>query len=241
MTDTNQKIEAARELLIVSKRNLQLIDTQIALLQEERVAVSPADDVSSEHRVAWLGAVDDADPNSPGRFRDFSGISLGDATNLLNFGWNSRKTGTIRNQEDAAFVCTNILCAVAWEADEPFLRVSENAFFDPSADGTPIYPMLRLLDGNTGRSLVTGMTTGTLNTGQTSAPINNDLGAVPFSFFTSPRPGLGLNVKNKLFSEFTIPRGGTVKAEVFNLGDASAAAGTLRAFVSLFGYKVFGG
>jgi hypothetical protein len=60
------------------------------------------------------------------------------------------------------------------------------------------------------------------------------------------RPGLGANVKNSLFAEFTIPRAGEVRVEVFNLVDPfdtlapDPAFPKQRLFLSLFGYKVYG-
>lgn len=233
----NTKIEAARELLLASKRNLQLLDAQIEILQGGRVAIEPANDVSSEHRVAWLGAVDDVD--------ELDGILMGSVSAGSTFGWDNKKTGTIRNREDAAFVCTNIFVLSAHMSQNRESNAARQFFEDPTfedagSSSKPFNPYLRLIDNNTGRSLITGMTTGTLATGQTSAPINNDLGAIPFSFLTSPRPGLGPNVKNKLFSEFTIPRGATVRAEIYNLGVISDSEDIDRCYVSLFGYKVFG-
>jgi hypothetical protein len=163
--DHGENILAARELLTATKRTLQVLDEQIVVLQNGRVAVSTADDVSSEHRFAMFGAVDSLDGDN--------GIDLGSGDAVDGFGFQNPKRGIIRIQEDAAFVCTNILVAIgATEETED---------------------------------------------------------------------SLGSNVKNKLFSEFTIPRAGAVRAEVYNMGIWNGENDyTMRAFVSLVGYKVFG-
>lgn len=234
----SSKIEAALSLLATSKRNLQLLDEQIATLQEGRRAVEPADDVSSEHRTSWLGVIDDDDSSN--------GINLGTIGApgaAENLGWNNPKTGKIRNQQDAAFVCTNIMLAVRLGDLSPAAdNISENANFISFSGDPLVMPMLRLTDGNTGRNLVTGLTTGTLAVGQTSAPVDLDRGAVPFSYLSSIRPGFGADVRNKLFSEFTIPRSGVVSVEVFNLGiELGVTTNSFaRVYVTLFGYKVFG-
>jgi len=222
--DANAKIEAARELLTATKQSLQLVGEQIAILQQGRVAVAPADDVSTEHRPSFLGALDDSDGSN--------GILF--TTALAAFGFQNPRTGTIRNQEDAAFVCTQVLVALKSETSGSVAFV-EDMFIN--GDGPDSFnPMLRLTDANTGRTLIAG------NAGVTGVPVpDNMYGAVPFSYISSFRPGLGSNVKNKLFSEFTIPRSGPVKVEVFNVGLPGSAPSQYRAFVSLLGYKVYGG
>ncbi len=223
------KLEAAIELLQTTKRNLQLVDEHIERLQKGKSAIEPAADVSSEHRASWLGAVDDNDQQP--------GILLGQFSLATSFGFGNPKTGTIRNQEDAAFVCTAILLAVGRtpsDDSEHFEMFSQNdtAFYSGSATRS-IVPYLRLTDANTGRDLVVGMT---------EAPKDLGRGAVPFSYLSSFRSGLGSNIKNKLFSEFTIPRAGNVKATVFNLGSRVETTPDRfgRVCVSLLGYKVYG-
>lgn len=214
VVEMRAKFEAAKELLDTTKRNLQLVDTQIQALQGGRVAVERAADVSSEHRVAWFGAVDALD--------GLPGINLGGSV-VGDFGWESPHRGIIRVQEDAAFVVTNILA----------IRRNESVFgpfFAEEIDQNTAILMLRLTDGNTGRSLITGMTEG---------PKDLDRGALSFSSLSSIRSGLGANVKNKLFAEFTLPRASVVHAEVYNVGERVDAT-RRRAFVSLFGYKVYG-
>ncbi len=236
------KLEAASELLFATKRNLQLVDEHIALLQQGRSAVELASDVSSEHRAMWLGARDDLDHNN--------GIQLGAANDAASFGFNNPKTGTIRNQEDAAFVCTDILVAIAGGTTAlPFSTGFREDEYGPTnqplGGNCVVNPLLRLTDGNTGRDLIAGTTTGTIIAsadGVTQPNVNNDRGAIPFSYISSLRPGLGSNVKNRLFSEFTIPRAGSVKATVYNLGVWSTAdSSVVRVCVSLLGYKVYGG
>lgn len=228
------KIEVARELLTSTKRNLQIVDAHLERLNGERVPLTPAQDVSSEHRAYWIGAVDADD--------GMDGIRLGRAVNAET-GFGHPHRGIIRNQEDAAFVCTDIMVALGegrvetvpggqWPVGAyiPFTQFYENW----TDRGQSFIPYLRLSDGNTGRSLITGMTVG---------PLDRDRGAVPFSYFSSIRPGLGSNVKNRLFSEFTIPRAGVVHVDVFNLTSVNFPQGQSigRACVSLVGYKVWGG
>lgn len=222
--NSNPKLEAARSLLAATKRSLQIVDEHLAVLGDGRVGLRTADDVSSEHRTSWLGAVDDLDA--------LNGIKIGLTTDAANFGLHNAKTGTIRNQEDAGFVCTDILVALGANGTEasPFLEFAESVDIIPGSNN--VNCLLRLTDGNTGRSLITGMTT---------APLDRDRGAVPFSYLSSIRHGLGANQKNRLFSEFTIPRAGIVRAEIFNVGIVGGSARTLRACVTLLGYKVFGG
>ncbi len=224
-----QKISAARELLSSTKRYLQIVDDQIATLQDGRSGVELSDDVSTEHRVAWFGAVDDTDLGD--------GIVLGPNNQQASHGFGNPKTGTIRVQEDAAFVCTDILLAIAFgqnvtiEGNTVFqyLQFSEDVV---NSDKTlEINPFLRLTDANTGRNLINGMSEGPLDRGR---------GIVPFSYLSSFRPGLGPNIKNRLFSEFTIPRAGTVKAEVFDIGSLGTSALIGRVCVTLFGFKVYG-
>ncbi len=224
MSSGNIKLEAARELLEATKRSLQLVDEQIVLLQRGREGLVLADDVSSEHKTSWLGAVDDAD--------GLNGIRVAEAD--MSVGIQNPKYGTIRNQEDAAFICTNIFVSLARGRVTdgvyvPFLQFTETVE-DTVNLGENISCMLRLSDGNSGRSLITGMSMG---------PKDLDRGAVSFSALSSFRNGLGANFKNKLFSEFTIPRAGVVRVEVMNVGE-EAADEVIRACVSLFGYKVFG-
>ncbi len=232
MGDLQAKLNAARDLLSATKRNLQLVEEQIGTLQEGRSAVTLASDVSTEHRVAWLGAVDVND-DQPGidlgnlNFDEFDELGNGANAYWGSFGFQNAKSGILRNQEDAAFVCTDIF--VALQLTSPTVGFSNDAIL-----GESVNPYLRLTDGNTGRTLITGMTVG---------PLDKDRGAVPFSYLSSIRPWLGANVKNKLFSEFTIPRAGIVRAEVFNLGIPGFSTEnplSARAWVSLFGFKVYG-
>jgi hypothetical protein len=99
-------------------------------------------------------------------------------------------------------------------------------------DPSQIYA--RLTDQNTGRALVVGSTVG---------PFDRDRGAVPLNYFSSSRNGAGPTFKNSLFSEFTLPRAATVKVELYNLGVLAGGLpeNDLRAFVTLFGYRVYGG
>ena len=50
------KYQAARDLLDAAKRDLQVVELAIAEISKGRTLV-PADDVSTEHRVDWLGAL----------------------------------------------------------------------------------------------------------------------------------------------------------------------------------------
>lgn len=232
------KIAAMREMLETTRRNIQLVDVALADLSRGRIPVVPAHDVSSEHRAAWLGAVDDLDGED--------GISLGRLDLATSYGFNNVKTGTIRNQEDAAFVVTDVLVAVAaGTADSPFSSgFQENEYtYLAALDIMGAVPMLRLRDGSSGRSLIEG----------NNAQINGgsglgmggalEAGFVPFSAIGAFRPGLGAVYKNALFSEFTLPRKATVKAEVVNAGVAGEFEVTpalIRACVTLLGYKVYG-
>lgn len=233
------KFNAMRELLAATQRDLQLVDLALADLSKGRIPVSPADDVSTEHRATWLGAVDVFDGND--------GINMGAFDDAGSYGFNNVKTGVIRNQEDAAFVCTNILVAIARGAatTTPFsFGFEENENFEQIA-GTPaiaLLPMIRLTDGSSGRSLVEG------NNAQIAGGAGQGMGGglesgfIPASALGSFRYGLGANYKDSLFSEFTLPRKATVKVEVVNAGvlnDApSSALG--RVCVTLLGYKVYG-
>jgi hypothetical protein len=239
-------IEAAREMLGATRRALQVTNECIAKLKSGRRAVSPSDDVPSEHKVAWLGAVDEDTrfPLSP-RGRPLPGVNFGLTTGATTaFGWNNPKRGKIRNQEDAAFVCTDILVAVGLvvttTGGTPWLQMLEHA---TDFDTTTLF--LRLVDGNTGRSLVgEGTVYGSQPPGATQAPREFDRGMISFSRFSSVRPGLGPNVKNRLFSEFPIPRAGVVDVEVYNFGGGAtptAQDAQIRAFVALLGYRVYGG
>jgi len=217
----SEKILAGRELLDTTRRNIQLLDDRIGVLQAGRQAVEAAGDVSSEHRVAFLGAVSEVDQSN--------GILIGAGGNPLSFGFQNLKTGIIRAQEDAAFVCTNVLVALRRQMNE--LDGVPNAFTEAPEDRY-FSPWLRLTDVNTGRNLVSGLTTG---------PLDRDRGAVPAAYFSSFRQGLGSNVKNKLFSEFTVPRAGTVRVTVYNMGVHSLGIlGVMRLYITLLGYKVFG-
>lgn len=230
------QVAAARELLAATKRSLQVVDDQITVLQRGRLPIQPAEDVSSEHRVAWFGAVDSAD--------GLNGIDLGTQNVPSAFGFDNPHRGIIRVEEDAAFVCTNVMVAIAYVTPTDSLKRPIQFMEGEGDENIPSFanttfsivnPLLRLTDGNTGRNLINGMT---------QTPKDLDRGAVPFSYLSSFRRGLGSNVKGKLFSEFTIPRAGTVRAEVFNMGLIQASAGdnvAARAFVTLFGFKVYGG
>lgn len=245
---TLQKLEAAREMLTATKRNLQIVDASLEMLENGRVPVELPDDIQSEHIPAWFGVTDDLDA-APG-------IQMGAATVLSNYGWGNPKTGMIRVREEMAFVCTSILVALAVTDHENTATVEPSSsdktrFFEDAAQnvdgiGKRINPYLRLTDGNTGRDLITGITEAVSPVLAGISPANASLdrgrGAIPFSYLSSIRPGLGSNQKNKLFSEFTIPRGGTIKVEVFNLGfPFSDSNRWRRAYVTLLGYQVNGG
>jgi hypothetical protein len=72
--------------------------------------------------------------------------------------------------------------------------------------------------------------------------LDRDRGAVPLSFLSSFRFGLGSNFKNSIFSEFTIPRAGVVRVEAFNMAPQFFGENNLpeRLFLTLYGYKVYG-
>jgi len=216
-----EKLLAARDLLFSTRRTLQLVDEEVAKIKEGRVAVEAARDVSSEHRVAWFGATDDNDHEN--------GIAVSNAAT----GFGNPYRGTVRMQEDAAFVCTRIMVAVRTKATP----LGQETFIETPQD-TPFFQrqnvLLRMLDGNTGRNLTPGISTG---------PFDRDRGAIPLSFLSSFRFGLGSNFKNSLFSEFTLPRASTVRIEAFNMVDStniSELQVVSRLFVSLYGYKVYG-
>lgn len=225
-----EKLLAARDLLVSTRRTLQLVDEEIDKVKEGRVAVQTAGDVSTEHRVAWFGVTDDNDHQN-GILAQFSDA----AGNLSPVGFGNPYRGTIRVQEDAAFVCTQIMVTYkVFSVDEP--TYPNGAFFEDVLSPFPgVNLFLRLTDGNTGRNLTPGVTTG---------PDDKDRGAIPLSFLSSFRSGLGSNVKNTIFSEFTIPRAGAVRVEAYNLG--LPVTGSLevetntRLYVTLFGYKVYG-
>lgn len=217
-----EKLLAARDLLVSTRRTLQLVDEELAHVKEGRVAVETARDVSSEHRVAWFGVTDDNDHQNGIKINVNTGGYFGDPYR-----------GTVRVQEDAAFVCTQIMVARR-QADPyslglgPFTEVPQDAIGAREAD-----ILIRLVDGNTGRNLTPGISTG---------PYDRDRGVVPLSFLSSIRFGLGSNFKNKLFSEFTIPRAGTVRVEAYNMVSDITLEEPLpgRLYLSLFGYKVYG-
>jgi len=214
-----EKLLAARDLLVSTRRTLQLVDEEIAAVKEGRTAVETAHDVSSEHRVAWFGATDDNDREN--------GIQI----NNVATGFGNPYRGTVRMQEDAAFVCTRIMVAVRTRVfgREVFIESPQDA---PDADYANV--LIRMTDGNTGRNLTPGISTG---------PYDRDRGAIPLSFLSSIRFGLGSNFKNSLFSEFTLPRASTVRVEAFNMVSAQPlveAQESSRLFLSLYGYKVYG-
>ena len=232
-----EKLLAARDLLASTRRTLQLVDEELDKVKEGRVAVETASDVSTEHRVAWFGATDDSDHQNGIKVFSYSDSGGGSPT-----GFGNPYRGTVRVQEDAAFVCTRIMVA---------MRVSPNLSFPAGADypdgvftespqSTEDQPytniVLRLVDGNTGRNLTPGISTG---------PFDRDRGVIPLSFLSSIRYGLGPNWKNSIFSEFTIPRAGSVRVEAYNLAPQAAPLldGKItdeRLFLTLFGYKVYG-
>lgn len=215
-----EKLLAARDLLFSTRRTLQLVDEEVAKIKEGRVAVESARDVSSEHRVAWFGATDDNDhQNGIG-----IGVPVSGTTPPL---FNAPYRGTVRVQEDAAFVCTRILVARRLSTGI-FTEVPQDGPDDPQAD-----ILIRLVDGNTGRNLTPGISTG---------PFDRDRGVIPLSFLSSIRFGLGANYKNSLFSEFTIPRAGTVRVEAYNMAPTGfgEVPTSERLYLSLYGYKVYG-
>lgn len=223
-----EKLLAARDLLASTKRTLQILDDRIDVIKQGRIAIQPAADVSTEHRTAWFGAVDDNDGEN--------GIFIGNAEATPNeqLGFNRPITGTIRVQEDAAFVVTRIMVAGTLTRGDPegvdrIQTFTEDPYELPET-------LVALKDGNTGRNLTPGLTVG---------PVDQDRGAVPLTTLSSYRKGLGSNFKNSLFSEFVIPRAGTVKVTLWNMTENLTAFDDVvwedtRIFVTLFGYKVFG-
>jgi hypothetical protein len=218
-----EKLLAARDILSATQRTLQLLDENIKNLQQGRRAVTLSASVSSEQRCAFFGAVDDLDKQN--------GILVAQRT-LQGFG--KTYTGTISVQEDAAFVCTNVLVAgtsrLQLDAEEIVLYPFSEDVFTIVSGGV----LIALKDGNTGRNLTPGLTT---------RPLDKDRGAVPLSALTSVRAGLGSNNKNSFFSEFTIPRSGTIKVFLWNMSNDITPEEELdgpRIFITLLGYKVFG-
>ena len=225
-----EKLLAARDLLVSTRRTLQLVDEELARVKDGRVAVETASDVSSEHRVAWFGTIDDNDRQNG--IQVYKGAFLGGPESPTGFGHSPR--GTIRIQEDAAFVCTRIMVAMRVGAN--FERYPDGVFSESpqsSEEDSISNVLIRLTDGNTGRNLTPGITTG---------PLDRDRGAVPLSFLSSFRFGLGSNFKNSIFSEFTIPRAGVVRVEAFNMAPQFFGENSLpeRLFLTLYGYKVYG-
>ena len=225
-----EKLLAARDLLASTRRTLQLVDDELVKVRDGRVAVETASDVSTEHRVAWFGATDDNDRQN--------GIQVFDATIGSPTGFDNPYRGTIRVQEDAAFVCTRVMVAMRVNTgledpvEYPFGRFTENPQSNNQNPHSDIF--IRLVDGNTGRNLTPGISTG---------PFDRDRGVIPLSFLSSIRFGLGPNWKNSIFSEFTIPRAGTVRVEAYNLAPQTPPGFTTnneRLFLSLYGYKVYG-
>ena len=92
-----EKLLAARDLLVSTRRTLQLVDDELSKVKEGRVAVETASDVSSEHRVAWFGATDDNDRQNGIAVFTYSFENGGSPT-----GFGNPYRGTIRTQEDAA-------------------------------------------------------------------------------------------------------------------------------------------
>lgn len=233
-----EKLLAARDLLVSTRRTLQLVDDEIAKVKEGRVAVETASDVSSEHRVAWFGAVDDNDHQNGIQVFSYTKGVGGSPT-----GFGNPYRGTIRTQEDAAFVCTRIMAVMKVNVIGGDIEsMYPNGVCLESPQSTPDYPfsdiLVRLVDGNTGRNLTPGITTG---------PFDRDRGAVPLSFLSSFRFGLGSNFKNSIFSEFTIPRASTVRVEAYNMAPQAPLFEPPydnlipeRLFLSLYGYKVYG-
>jgi hypothetical protein len=231
-----EKLLAARDLLASTRRTLQLVDEELVKVRDGRVAVETASDVSTEHRVAWFGATDDND-----RQNGIQVFSYNDATGGSPTGFGNPYRGTIRVQEDAAFVCTRVM--VAMRVTAPFQPLSSypEGVFTESPQGNETIGIehtnivIRLVDGNTGRNLTPGISTG---------PFDRDRGVIPLSFLSSIRFGLGANWKNSIFSEFTIPRAGTVRVEAYNLAPQAAPflenINSERLFLSLYGYKVYG-
>lgn len=225
-----EKIMAARDLLVSTRRTLQLVDDEIEKIKEGRVAVQTAGDVSSEHRAAWFGTVDDNDHQNGILVNTYSSAKGSSPT-----GFGNPYRGTIRVQEDAAFVCTNIMVATkVYDSTLPWTQ-PEGIFSENLLDRLDANIMVRLTDSNTGRNLTPGITTG---------PADKDRGAVPLSFLSSFRVGLGSNVKNTIFSEFTIPRAGAVRVEAYFVGSqlpsGFALTTSTRLYLTFFGYKVYG-
>lgn len=230
-----EKLLAARDLLASTRRTLQLVDEELDKVKEGRVAVETASDVSTEHRVAWFGATDDSDHQNGIKVFSYNQTTGGSPT-----GFGNPYRGTVRMQEDAAFVCTRIMVAMRSTAPSDSTAYPDGVFTE-SPQSTEDEPyaniVLRLVDGNTGRNLTPGISTG---------PFDRDRGVIPLSFMSSIRYGLGPNWKNSIFSEFTIPRAGAVRVEAYNLAPRTLPFGfpvTIadgRLFLTLFGYKVYG-
>ena len=221
----DQNVQAIVDLLTATKRDLQLVDKHISALAGRRPALDVDDDVPSEHRVAFLGVTDDND--------GLRGILFSAFSDAANFGLmpNTKHTGTIRNDDDAAFVVTDVLMTAAVITNGALLFF-ENPEGPPTVSVSKTELALRLTDQASGRSLITGMTQG---------PQDLDRGVVPLPYLSAIRPGLGSAFKNSLFSEYTVPRGGTVRAEVFNMATATAEdTDQMRVFVTLLGFKVYG-
>ncbi len=219
--------QAARELLEATKRDLQLVDVCLEKLSAGRRPLELAADVSTEHRIAWVGAVDDD---------GYDGILVqnrGHPSPADPNGFSVPHRGTIRNQEDAAIVVTDIMVAIALmkSTSDPPYSVPQQ-FREDVVISSDINALIRFTDANTGRNLVNGGTTG---------PLDRDRGAIPLSYLSSTRSGLGANFKNKLFSEFTIPRASNIRIEIWNLGLVDEdSENVYRVFVSLLGFKVYG-
>jgi hypothetical protein len=218
---------AARDLLVSTRRTLQLVDEEIDKVKTGRLAVETASDVSTEHRVAWFGATDDNDRLNG--IQVAGGPIAGTGPAQHRGGFENPYRGTIRMQEDAAFVCTRVLVAVRVNA--VFEATNTFSEFPQGRSDRPNNLLVRMLDGNTGRNLTPGISTG---------PFDRDRGAVPLSFLSSIRFGLGSNFKNSIFSEFTLPRASTVRVEVFNMDEPFDQIQIPRLYLSLYGYKVYG-
>lgn len=230
-----EKLLAARDLLASTRRTLQLVDEELAKVKDGRVALETASDVSTEHRVAWFGATDDNDHQNGIQVFSYTPGVGGSPT-----GFGNPYRGTIRVQEDAAFICTRVMVAMRVTAPQQPLSAYPDGIFIEDPQSSETYPYsniaVRLVDGNTGRNLTPGISTG---------PFDRDRGVIPLSFLSSIRFGLGSNWKNSIFSEFTIPRAGTVRVEAYNLAPqvtnpALEEVNNERLFLSLYGYKVYG-
>lgn len=130
----------------------------------------------------------------------------------------------IRMQEDAPFVCTGIA-----------LLSRNNVVVESASPTIPFLQGLRLTDESSGR-VITHHHTDNVLVGTTVFPL---VGFIPMSVFKSSMDSdvfyLGQNFYYEMPVETAFPRNGIVKAEAFGY------SALIEIYVSLIGYKVFGG